>query len=93
MYGDRARVLVPDDADVQPQSGLFRERTPHVIALDQKGPNGRDQVHVRVFEQAITALQEQLTIANERACARGRRRHWPELRQICRSSRMRGDRG
>jgi hypothetical protein len=33
----------------------------------QEQPNGRDQVNVRVFEQAITALQEQLTVANERA--------------------------
>jgi hypothetical protein len=66
MYGDRARVLVPDDADVQPRSPLYAERSAHVITRDREEPNGGDQVNVRVLEQVIGTLQNQLTIANER---------------------------
>jgi hypothetical protein len=67
MYGDRARVLVPVDATVQPRSASYAERSGHVITGDREGPNGRDQVNVRALDQAITALQEQLEIANARA--------------------------
>lgn len=66
-FGDRARVLVPNDVAVQPRSASYAERAAHVIASDQEGVNGHDQANIRVFEQAITALQEQLTIANCRA--------------------------
>jgi hypothetical protein len=60
MYADRARVLVPDDPAVQPRSAPYAEPSAHVSTSDREGPNGRDQANVRVFEQAITALQEQL---------------------------------
>jgi len=66
-YGDRARVLVPMEANVQPRSALYGERTAHVITRDQGDPNGTDQVNVQVIAQAIEALREQLGIANSRA--------------------------
>ena len=66
-YGDRARVLVPDDIAVRPRSVSYAEHTAYAISSDREGANERDQANVRVFEQAITALQEQLAIANARA--------------------------
>lgn len=66
-FGDRARVLVPHDIDVRSRSASYAEHTSHAISSDQEGANGHDQVIVRVFEQAIAALQEQLAIANSRA--------------------------
>ena len=60
MIGDRARVLVPADATVQPRSALFDERASHVITRDQGEPNELDQANVRLIEQAITALSEAL---------------------------------
>jgi hypothetical protein len=52
MYGDRARVLVPEDAGVQPRSAPYAERAAHMITPDREGPNGRDRVNVLVLEQA-----------------------------------------
>jgi len=63
MYGDRARVLVPDDVAVQPQSASYAARAGHVITREQDAANGHDQANVR----AITALCEQLAAANHRA--------------------------
>ena len=68
-YGDRACVLVPAEAAVQPRSALYAERTAHVITHDQEGLNGRDQVNVRVIDQAIETLREQLARAEQRADA------------------------
>lgn len=62
-YGDRARVLLPDNAVVQPrpttERGTFAD---HMIA----DPNGRDRVNVRALERTIEALHEQLMVANGR---------------------------
>ena len=70
-FGERARVLVPDDVAVHPRSASYAEHTAITISSDHAEANGHDQPHdqanVRVFEQAIAALQEQLTIANARA--------------------------
>ena len=66
-FGDRARVLVPADIAVRPRSASYAEHTAHAISSDQDGANEHDQANVRVFEQAITVLQEQLAIANARA--------------------------
>ena len=66
-YGDRARVLVPADAIVQPRSASIGEHTAYAVAHDQEEANGHDQVNVQVIEQAIATLQEQLTVANARA--------------------------
>ena len=66
MHGDRARVLVPDGADVQSRAASIAVHTAHVITSDQGSPNGPDQVNVRVIEQAITALREALTAERAR---------------------------
>jgi hypothetical protein len=66
-HGDRAKVLVPENAVVQPRAASYGERAPYAILNDQEEPNGRDQVNVQVLERAIVALQEQLAIANARA--------------------------
>jgi hypothetical protein len=52
MYGDRARVLVPAGAVVQPRSASFPERAGDVITRVQANANGPDQVHDRVHDQA-----------------------------------------
>ena len=67
MYGDRARVLVPNDAAVQARSASYAECSAYVITSDQEEPNEHDQANVQVFQQAIAALQEQLKVANSRA--------------------------
>ena len=67
MYGDRARVLVPDDIDVQPRSPLYPERTGYVTIRDQTEPNGQDQENVQAFRAAITALSEALAAERERS--------------------------
>jgi hypothetical protein len=66
MYGDRARVLVPDDVDVRPRPALFGERSGHATSRDQADSNGRDQANVQVFGSAISALSEALTAERER---------------------------
>ena len=77
--GDCARVLVPEDLNVQ-------DRATNVHRTYDAPPNGRDKVvrpaqfdaramhfstfdthHVRALEGAVGALQEQLNIANQRA--------------------------
>jgi hypothetical protein len=72
-YGDRARVLVPDDANVQPRSATERSTFADHMITDPNEPNGQERVNVRALEQAIEALsaqlgasREQLTIANRR---------------------------
>jgi hypothetical protein len=67
MYGDRARVLVPDDAVVQPRAASSDEHTAQVIGSDQPSANGHDQVRERAIERAITALCEQLEHERRRA--------------------------
>jgi len=69
MHGDRARVLVPDGADVQARSAAIAVHTAHVITSDQGSPNGPEQVNVRVIEQAITALSQALTAERTRVDA------------------------
>jgi hypothetical protein len=66
MYGDRARVLVPPDASVQPRSAAYPEHTTRVITHDQERANGPDQVNVRVIEQVITTLHQQLERERDR---------------------------
>lgn len=58
-YGDKAMVLVPDDADVQPRSAIDRDHM-------SRNPNGADQVNVRALEIAVETLRDQLGIANRR---------------------------
>jgi hypothetical protein len=62
-YGERARVLMPDDAAVQPRTpterGTFADR--------MSGSLNGERVNARALEQAIEALREQLGIANGRA--------------------------
>jgi hypothetical protein len=65
-YGDRALVLVPADAIVQPRSALLEVHTGHVINGDKAEPNGHDQANVRALESAVEALREQLGILNRR---------------------------
>jgi hypothetical protein len=65
-YGDRAQVLVPSDAIVQPRSPSDAVRTGSVITSDQPHANGHDQVNVRALEQAIEVLRDQLGVANRR---------------------------
>ena len=69
MYGDRARVLVPDGADVHSRAASIAVHTAHAITSDQSSPNGAEQVNVRVIEQAIMALSEALTAERARAAA------------------------
>ena len=63
-YGERARVLVPENLD------LSRRRKGHVgatvgdTAPANPAPNGHDQGYVA---QAIEALREQLRVTNDRA--------------------------
>jgi hypothetical protein len=64
-YGDRALVLVPADAIVQPRAALLGARAGHVINDDQAEPNGHDQMNVRALEGAVEALREQLGILNQ----------------------------
>jgi hypothetical protein len=59
-HGDRARVLVPDDAFVQPRAAFVPDR-------DQEQPHTDDQMNKRLLAEAIASLREQLTVANERA--------------------------
>ena len=66
-YGERAQVMVPANAIVQPRTALLGVRTGSVITLDQGIPNGHDHLNVQVFEQAITVLRDQLEAANRRA--------------------------
>src|SRR4051812_24556465 len=65
-YGDRALVLVPTDAIVQPRSALLGVRTGPVMSEDQAKPNEHDQVNVRALEGAVEALREQLGVLDRR---------------------------
>jgi len=66
-YGDRALVLVPADALVQPRSASLGVHTGSVISGDQAGPNGHDHPNVQALDQAIAILRDQLGVANQRA--------------------------
>jgi hypothetical protein len=58
--GDRARVLVPVEVNVQPRPALFPERAGNEIARNQGTPSEDDQpndtLNVQVIELAIEAL-------------------------------------
>ena len=66
-YGDRALVLVPADALVQPRAASLGVHTGSVIGGDQAGLNGHDHPNVQVLDQAIAILRDQLGVANQRA--------------------------
>jgi hypothetical protein len=66
-YGDRAQVLVPAEAIVQPRSASLGVRTGSVFSGVQGEPNGHDHLNVQVLEQAIGVLRDQLETANRRA--------------------------
>jgi hypothetical protein len=62
MFGDRARVLVPAEASVQPRPAAYPEPITHV----QPEVNNRDQVNAEAFTIAITALHQQLERERDR---------------------------
>jgi hypothetical protein len=82
-FGDRALVLLPADAIVQPRSASFAVHTGNVIPGDRAEPNGHDQVNVRALEGAVEALREQLGIVN---------RQIAEERALAADERARADR-
>jgi hypothetical protein len=55
---------MPDDANVQPRAAIERGTNADHVITDR---NGQERVNVGALEQAIEALCEQLTVANERA--------------------------
>jgi len=71
-YGDRARVLVPDDALVQPRSAVSGERPGHVSGSDQASQNGRDQPNLLLIisetvRQVVEPLSAHLEHERQRA--------------------------
>jgi hypothetical protein len=79
-YGERAQVLVPIDAVVQPRSPSYAARMGHMITDVHPEPNGHDQVHDQVNVQAIEVLREQLGVANRQAEAANQRAEHAEQR-------------
>src|SRR5258706_14990498 len=59
-YGERAQVLVPSDAIVQPRAALNAVRVGHMGEPDQPAPNGHDQVNVQAIDtpHILAAIRE-----------------------------------
>jgi hypothetical protein len=79
-YGERAQVLVPIDAVVQPRAASYADRTGYVIADVQPRPNGHDQVNDQANVRAIEVLNEQLGVANRQIEAANQRADRAEQR-------------
>jgi hypothetical protein len=62
MYGDRARVLVPAGASVQPRTASY----PEPISHDQAGAEQPRSGEPQAFTMAITALHQQLERERDR---------------------------
>jgi hypothetical protein len=79
-YGDRALVLLPTDAIVQPRIALSAERTGHTTGGDSDQPIAPDRVNVQLFADAIEALREQLGITHRQVEEANARADRAELR-------------
>ena len=71
-YGDRARILVPADAVVQPRSAVSGEGLGQFGEIEQPAPNGRDQPNVlliisETLRQLVEPLSAQLEHERRRA--------------------------